>query len=187
MSTPIYTIGYGSRSVEGLIALLQRYGIEYLADVRSQPYSKFRPEFTKSALADYVKRAGLSYVFLGDSLGGRPADRSCYVNDKVDYSIVRSKPFYLAGIERLQTAVNKELKLAIMCSEEKPQDCHRTKLVSRTLTEMGIEVLHIDENGELKTQGEVWQVLTNGQQSMFDDIDVGAASVSRKRYGENTP
>lgn len=182
MSTPLYTIGYGSRNIEEFILLLQRHNIQYLVDVRSQPYSKYRPDFTREALSQRVKDAGITYLFMGDSIGGRPADQSCYVNGKVDYTILRDKPFYLTGIQRLQTAVSKDLVLAIMCSEEKPQDCHRTKLIGKTLAEQGIEVLHIDETGALKSQDEVLQILTNGQQSMFEDV--GSAASSRKRYQE---
>lgn len=182
MSIPIYTIGYGSRTIEEFMLLLRRYNIQYLADVRSQPYSKYRPDFTREALSQHVKDAGINYLFMGDSLGGRPADQTCYVNGKVDYTILRGKPFYLEGIQRLQTAVSKALVLALMCSEEKPQDCHRTKLIGKTLTEQGVEVLHIDEAGALKTQEEVLQILTNGQQSMFEDV--GLAATSRKRYQE---
>ena len=60
----IYTIGYGARSVDELIATLRLYGIEYLIDVRSQPYSRHKPEFSKSALDQAVREARLRYVFM---------------------------------------------------------------------------------------------------------------------------
>ncbi|MCB8943637.1 MAG: DEAD/DEAH box helicase, partial [Ardenticatenaceae bacterium] len=39
-----------------------------------------------------------------------------------------------------------------MCSEEKPEQCHRTLLVGATLTELDIPLAHIDENGEVLAQ-----------------------------------
>jgi len=173
----IYTIGYGSRTVEDLAGLLRIYGVEYLIDVRSQPYSKFNPEYTKDALEGAITRLGLRYVFMGDALGGRPDDQDCYVNGKVDYAKVREKAFYKDGIKRLHTALDKGLKVALMCSESKPQECHRTKLIGETLTAEGIEVRHIDDHGAIKTQAEVIAELTHGQQSLFD-MDF----MSKKKY-----
>ncbi|HVF98341.1 MAG TPA: DUF488 domain-containing protein, partial [Chloroflexia bacterium] len=143
----IYTIGYGARSLDELVATLRRYNVEYLADVRSQPYSRHKPEFAKAALDQALRAAGLRYVFMGDALGGRPKDPQFYSGDKVDYVKLREAPFYKEGIARLQTALDKGLVLALMCSEGKPQECHRSKLVGVTLQAMGIEVRHIDEHG----------------------------------------
>src|SRR5437879_1781638 len=103
----IYTVGYGSRTIDELVALLQRYAIEYLVDVRSQPYSSYKPEFSRDKLAERLAQVGIRYVFTGDTLGGRPADKSCYVNGKVDYNILREKPFYQEGIARLHAALAK--------------------------------------------------------------------------------
>jgi uncharacterized protein (DUF488 family) len=49
-SIPIYTIGYGNRLVEEFIGLLQQYEIRFLVDIRSQPYSRYNPDFSKDAL-----------------------------------------------------------------------------------------------------------------------------------------
>jgi len=178
--TPIYTIGYGSRTIEDLLALLKQHDIEYLVDVRSQPYSAIKPEFSKSALEARLQQEGLRYVFLGAALGGRPSDPTCYSNGKVDYEQVSARPFYREGIERLHTALGQGLRLALMCSEGKPQECHRTKLIGQTLHAEGIDVRHIDETGAVKTQQDVLDELTHGQQSMFGPPP--AVSTSRKKY-----
>lgn len=99
--TAIYTVGYGNRTIDAFIQLLKHYQIGYLIDVRSQPYSKSNPEFSRTALEKNLSEYSIRYVFMGDALGGRPADRSCYdENDKVLYDEIRTKPFYEAGIER---------------------------------------------------------------------------------------
>lgn len=48
--TPIFTIGYGDRSIDEFIDVLRQHNLDYLIDVRSAPYSRFKPEFSKDAL-----------------------------------------------------------------------------------------------------------------------------------------
>jgi len=164
---PIYTIGYGNRSIEDFVKLLQQYGIKFLVDIRSQPYSQFHPDFSKEALEKSLKQYAMQYLFMGDTLGGRPKDSVCYVDGKVDYAKVREQPFYQKGISYLRIACEKQLCIALMCSEAKPQECHRSKLVGNTLIEQGIDVAHIDETGAIKTQPQIDQMLTGGQLTLF--------------------
>jgi len=176
---PILTIGYGSRSMEDFIATLQRYGVRYVIDIRSAPYSRYKPEFSKDALDGALDEAGIRYVFMGDALGGRPDDAECYdAEGKVDYETVKTKPFYRAGLERIATAFEQQNHVVLMCSEGKPQDCHRSKLIGVSLDEAGIPVQHIDENGDLKSQEEV-MVIVRPQPSLFEEFD---ALTSRKKY-----
>lgn len=183
MKIPIYTIGYGARSVDELIALLHQHEIAFLIDVRSKPYSKFKPEFSKQALEQRIQQAGLHYVYLGDSLGGQPDLPSTRTPDgKVDYAKIREKDFFKSGIQRLKDAWQQQLQVALMCSEGKPELCHRCKLIGETLTSEGIDVLHIDEQGRLVTQAEVLLRLTDGQMSLFDTQE---GYTSRKSYQLN--
>ena len=69
-SPSIHTIGYGARTLDELLAALQAQRIEYLLDVRTSPYSKFKPEFGREALEAALKARGIRYVFMGDTLGG---------------------------------------------------------------------------------------------------------------------
>jgi uncharacterized protein (DUF488 family) len=165
--TPIFTIGYSSRTMNELIAILQQHAIRFLIDVRSHPYSRFRPEFLRNQVEDRLKQCSIQYVFLGDKLGGRPEDKSCYTNGKVDYEKCREKRFYHKGIARLRTAWQKDLPVVLMCSEAKPEECHRSKLIGATLVEDRIDVLHIDETGMLRTQDQVIQRLTRSQTNLF--------------------
>lgn len=176
---PVFTVGYGARSLDELVAALQAYNIAFLVDVRSAPYSRFKPEFSKDALERELKQRGIRYVYLGDALGGRPNDPDCYVDDKVDYERVKQKEFYRAGIERLRTAWQRRARFVIMCSEGKPEQCHRSKLIGESLAALAIPVSHIDENNVLRSQDEVIERLTGGQLSLFGDQEF----TSRKRYG----
>lgn len=175
----LHTIGYGARTLEELVAALKAHRIEYLLDVRSSPYSKFKPEFTKEALEAALKARGIRYVFVGDTLGGQPRDPDCYTDGKVDYEKVRQQPFFQAGLERLRKAYEQRLRAALMCSEGRPEQCHRSKMIGEALAAAGIPVAHIDEDGHLLTQTQVMNRLTGGQLDFFG----GPALTSRKRYG----
>ena len=101
-----------------------------------------------------------------------PKDENCYDEaGKVDYVKLASKPFYQEGIQRLRTAWEKNLLVAIMCSEAKPDQCHRGKLIGNTLIEQHITVAHIDENGEIKDQQEINdQFVKDRQPTLFDEL-----------------
>jgi uncharacterized protein (DUF488 family) len=167
---PIYTIGHGNRTLEDFMQLLQRYEIAYVIDVRTQPYSRYTPHFARPALEHTLKERHLRYVFMGDTLGGRPSDESCYRDAKPQYDIMRTKPFFLHGIARLRVVWEKQLRVVLLCSEAKPQECHRSKLIGNALLEQQILVSHIDENGFCKEQQVINMLLTGGQQLLFDDL-----------------
>ncbi len=176
---PIYTIGYGSRSIEQFIEVLQQHEIAYLIDVRSTPYSRYKPEFTKAELAAELQRHRIQYVFMGDTLGGHPDDETCYdAKGQVDYEKVKNTESYQSGIKRLQTAFAQQQCVALMCSEGKPEQCHRSKLIGVSLSTEDIPVLHIDENDEQQTQDNIIEHLTKGQMLLFGEHTFH----SRKQY-----
>ncbi len=175
---PLFTIGYGARALDDLIAALKANRIEYLIDVRTSPYSKFKSEFSRELLQYHIERAGIRYLFMGDLIGGQPRDPACQTEGKVDYDKVRAQPFFQTGIERLRKAFEQGRRAALMCSEGRPEQCHRSKLIGEALTAIGIPVCHIDEDGRLLTQTQVIDRLTHGQMDLF-----GKSFTSRKRYG----
>jgi uncharacterized protein (DUF488 family) len=176
---PLYTIGYGAREIDDFIAVLRRYEIEYLVDIRSRPYSRYKPDFSRQALSSHLGAAGIRYVFMGDTLGGQPDNEACYTDGKVDYEKVSVQPFYLRGLERLRDAARQGLRVALMCSEGKPEQCHRSKLIGKSLAAENLTVTHIDENDQELTQEEVMLRLHGGQRTLFD-----LEYTSRKRYDQ---
>lgn len=166
---PLFTIGHGSRTSDEFLRLVRKFKIEYLIDVRSQPYSKFNPQFSQNELKWLLEKNGIRYVFMGDSIGGRPKDASCYDADgRVDYEAVKSKSFFLQGIDRLKVAHEKGINVVIMCSEANPCECHRSKLIGRVLDNEKIIVNHIDEKGKIRDQASVINELNKGR----SDIDL---------------
>jgi uncharacterized protein (DUF488 family) len=182
-ATPIYTIGYGSRDLEAFLGTLKAHEIQYLIDIRSSRFSSYRPEFSKNSLQNYLETNGVRYVFMGDSLGGQPDDNNCYTEGKVDYEKVDRQPFYQEGIKRLCKAGDQRQRIVLMCSEGKPENCHRSKLIGKTLTKEGGVIFHIDEKDEIITQKQVLLRLTNGQLSLLGDDFL--TFTSRKRYRDD--
>jgi uncharacterized protein (DUF488 family) len=170
--------------LDELIALIHLHGIRFLVDVRSQPYSRYKPEFSHDALRSRLKEAGITYLFLGDKLGGRPEDPECYRQGKVDYEKCRQQPAFREGLARLRTAWEKNLRVVLLCSEGKPEECHRSKLIGAALVEESIPVLHIDEHGELLTQEQITLRVTGGQPDLFDAP--AEMLTSRRRYASDS-
>lgn len=162
--TTIYSIGHGNKKIEDFITELKSFNIQYLLDIRSKPYSKWNPQFNQMALEMELKKYGIRYVFVGDTLGGLPADRSCYDYDgKVVYDLIKEKDFFKEGLERLTIANQKKINLAIMCSESKPEECHRSKLIGQELLHKDISLKHIVSDKRVKSQQTVMNELTKGK------------------------
>jgi uncharacterized protein (DUF488 family) len=149
----IYTIGHSNSTASDFVDMLRRNGVQSIVDVRSAPYSQYAPQFNRETLAAILNDAGISYVFAGDYLGGRPQDPTCYKHGKVptgkvdylklvDYAAVARRPWYLKGIDRL-LQIASERSTAILCSEEDPHHCHRFHLITPTLESRGVKVTHL--------------------------------------------
>ena len=138
----IHTIGYATHTVESFIAALEKFNITAIADVRSQPYSNFKPEFNKDNLIKVLKSKGIEYVFLGDNLGARIKAPECYKNGQVDYELISKHPLFQEGIDRLLKEM-KKFSIALMCAEKDPINCHRTILICKNLKKYQIQIYHI--------------------------------------------
>lgn len=178
----IYSIGHGNKKTEDFIRELKAFEISYLIDIRSKPYSKWNPAFNKAELENSLKGNNISYVFLGNQLGGLPSDSSCYDSEgKVVYDLIKEKDFFKEGLKRLIQANEKKIKLAVMCSESAPGECHRSKLIGQELLKAGISLNHIISPNLEKTQETVMTELTKGLGTvdLFGNVK---EFVSRKSY-----
>lgn len=151
----VMTVGHSNQPLNKLVELLQRHGIEVLVDARSQPYSRFSPQFARKTLERAVREASMRYLFMGDTLGGRPPDRGCYdAEGKILYDRVEEQEFYRKGIKRLLSGIAR-YRLCLLCGEEDPIRCHRRLLIARTLRRRGVEVQHIRRDGRIESEEEV--------------------------------
>lgn len=146
----IYTIGHSNHPPERFLELLGLHGIESVADVRSHPGSRFNPQFNRGRLERALAAAGMRYVFLGAELGARSADPACYEGGRVSYRRLAATADFARGLERLAAEAH-AARVALMCAERDPLECHRTILVARELVHRGRAVAHILADGALET------------------------------------
>ena len=138
----IYTIGYVTHNYESFFKVLKKYNINAIADVRTRPYSRFKPEFNSPLLKKEASLHNIHYVNLGEQLGAAPEDESCYIDGQIDFTLLRNKEYFKEGLERLKVGSQK-IKIVLMCAEKNPGLCHRGILISRSLKELGFEIRHI--------------------------------------------
>ena len=168
-SLSVVTIGHSNHEIGRFVELLHAHGVTALADVRSAPVSRFHPQFNKKPLADALKAAGIVYVFLGRELGARSADPSVYERGRVQYDKLARTPLFLAGIERLREGARKH-RVALMCAEKDPLECHRTLLVGRALEREGAHVTHILADGQLESNAAAMRRLLIAESSAAGDM-----------------
>ena len=148
---PVFTIGHSNHSLETFLSLLEDHNVGMVADVRSAPYSRWVPHFNKTSLDGTLKKAGVRYEYVGEELGGRPVDPSCYdENGQVMYGSVAKTDLFKDALDRVVRAAD-ERRLALMCAEKEPLDCHRTLLVAKALAAGGVAVEHILADGGLES------------------------------------
>lgn len=181
MENAVYTIGHSTHSQVRLIELLKGHGITAISDVRSKPYSRVNPQFNREELKQALKAEGISYVFLGKELGARSDDPSCYVNGKVQYDRLAKTPGFRSAIDRIMDGREKH-RIALMCAEKEPLDCHRTILVARYLIEAGAAIEHIHADGHLESQGEALQRLMRLLGMRGGDMFRSQADLEREAY-----
>lgn len=166
----IFTVGHSTHMLKQFIDLLQKHAVTAVADVRSVPYSRWQPQFNQSPLKQGLVPHRISYVFLGEELGARSNDTSCYVDGRVQYRRLAETATFRSGIERLRLGSKRE-RIAVVCAEAEPIECHRMVLVARELEAIGIRVMHILPTGELEShpdaQRRLMQTLKVPERDMF--------------------
>ena len=145
-----YTIGHSNNTIEQFIQLLDKHNINLIIDVRSYPYSKYVPHFNKEELEIKLREREISYIYMGDKLGGKYNDPDLLFSDgSVDYAKVSQTIEFTEGIQNLIEEIKSDKIIAIMCSEKDPFDCHRFVLISHQLEKRSITVKHILGNGDV--------------------------------------
>jgi uncharacterized protein (DUF488 family) len=147
-----FTVGHSTHSLDGLLALLARHGVETVVDVRRTPRSRRHPQFNLDSLATELPQRGVDYRHL-PALGGRRRPRSDSPNGGwkqdafrgyADYALTGE---FVAGLEQL-CALARERATAVMCAEALWWRCHR-RLIADRLTALGWTVCHIAADGGL--------------------------------------
>lgn len=120
----LYSIGYQNlKDVEALKNILQAKGVRILVDVRSKPYSRWKPIFNKKNLAAELQAAGIAYNWKGDRLGGF---------SKISETDIAG----LAGWQQGKI-------VCLMCMEADHNKCHRHYEIAKRLKKYGVMVEHL--------------------------------------------
>jgi uncharacterized protein (DUF488 family) len=176
----LQTVGHSNHTAQHFLKLLAAHRVEVIADVRSWPHSDHATWADIDDLPSTLRTAGIRYVFLGEELGGRPQNDDAYnAAGHVLYGRVASSDAFKEGMERLKRGLP-DFRVAVMCSEENPERCHRRLLVAKVLMEQGVEVEHIRGDGRVECERGV----RRPEGVLFTDEDswwISTQSVSRRR------
>ena len=125
----VFTIGYGGRRFDDFVALLQQHGISLVVDIRRFPRSKM-PEYNKESIEAKLPQFGISYIWMGETLGGLR---------RGGYPKYMESDSYQDGMSTL-LELAEQGNLVLMCKERTDAGCHRRYIVE-TLTNNGIETI----------------------------------------------
>jgi uncharacterized protein (DUF488 family) len=184
LTIEVLTIGHSARDYESFVTILRGANVTAIADVRSSPISRFAPHFSQQLLKQELKSDGVAYSFLGKELGGRPSKPELYSNGGADYEKMAAEENFKRGLNRvLKGAEN--YRIALMCSEYHPLDCHRCLLVGRALSEHGVKIFHLLSETKAVSQKEVEEQLIrdcgHGGEDMFAKGGERLAEAYRER------
>jgi uncharacterized protein (DUF488 family) len=182
----VFTIGHSTHSYEHFLALLRAYKITAVVDVRTTPFSRHFSHFNETSLRADLKLDGISYVFLGRELGGRPSEPNFYCNGVADYEKMAKADSFANGIKRV-TEGAKKFQIALMCSEHDPLDCHRCLLVGRALSREGMKLIHILGDGSFISHSEIEDKLLHLAGRSSDDLLMSESERLSAAYRDRSP
>lgn len=143
----VLTVGHSNACWDEFEYALDQFGVGCVIDVRSSPRSRWH-HFCKPQLRVRLNRVGISYLHLGDKLGGMPVD------GPIDYATRRGTAAFTTAIDSV-LAIAARCRPALLCSERDPLQCHRFLLISRHLHSLpGVGVSHICHDGTLEIHEE---------------------------------
>lgn len=158
----IHTIGHSSHDINHFLELLKMHNINTVVDARSVPFSKYVPHFNKDELRRTLFNSKITFIYMGTELGIIQKDKTLLSEAGfLDYNKVKSSQNFLTGIERLKNGIFMGYKIAVMCSEKDPIDCHRSVLIGEELFKQTYNVLHILPDGSIQTHSNFLQRLTD--------------------------
>ena len=143
----VYTVGHSNHPIEEFLKLLVKHNINCVCDVRSMPYSRFTEQYNRENIKEYLSEHNIKYLFFGEEFGARREEKGLLTDGMVDFEKVAKNEKFIKGINRIEKGLEKGYRIALMCTEKEPIECHRTILVSRNLYLKGMVILHILSDG----------------------------------------
>jgi uncharacterized protein (DUF488 family) len=179
----VYTIGHSNHSLETFLNLLRDLKIDVVVDIRSRPSSQVVPHFNRKPLENSLKLSGFKYLYFGKELGGKPDGNEYYdANGHVLYSLIAKSAPFVQAIERLLKGIQ-GYRVALLCGEENPSNCHRRLLVGRVLQNHNVNLQHIRGNGRVHSEEEL---LNNDGPREEDKIQLGLFVAEENKEWKST-
>lgn len=168
----LYTIGHSNHKIEDFLSLLKTHGINCIVDVRSTPYSHYNTQFNREFLASELRNANIEYIYLGNQLGARTGDAHSYNKNSVNFEYLAKTEQFHIGLKHL-TDISSKYRIALMCAEKDPIECHRFILICKNLKNYGFHIKHILSDGSIEDNNETERRLIRVlkiEPNLFDPI-----------------
>ena len=130
------------------------------------PYSRRNPQCNRENLILSLKRKEFS-IFMGTELSVNRNDPSLFTHGRIDFDKLITTDYFQNGINIVIDHI-KRLNISLLCAEKDPYRCHRFVLVAYELTQRGIEVKHIREDGRLESQHQLEEKLLQEFEPGYD-------------------
>lgn len=177
----VYTVGHSNHPIEYFLELLQSQDINCLIDVRSMPASSYSPQFNKESFENFLKQYGITYMYFGEEFGARHDDQDILDEEGVvNFETFRKSFAFQQGVERVDIGLSKGFKIALMCSEGNPLECHRFSMISVYLEEIGIHVKHILKDKSVKSHTELEKELLEKYKKKIFQLSMFEQNVNEK-------
>ncbi|MDR1182884.1 MAG: DUF488 domain-containing protein [Bacteroidales bacterium] len=175
----IYTVGHSTHELDFFLELIKTVEINCIVDVRSLPASAYSPQYNQNSFKNYLKDNHITYLHFAEEFGARRTDYDLLGDDgKLDFEKVRKTSLFNRGVERIWQGIDKGFRIALMCSESDPLDCHRFSMVSIGLENNGFNVLHLLKDKSIKTNLELEKELLKKYEKKIPQSNLFESEVS---------
>jgi uncharacterized protein (DUF488 family) len=182
MAYTVFTIGHSTYEQGYFVQLLQNHGITAICDIRSVPFSRKNPQFNRDVLEESLHEHGMVYRFLGRELGARSDNPDCYESGKVQYSRLVATESFRQGIKQVLRGLRENFRIALMCAEREPLNCHRSILVARHLVNLKLTVEHIHGDGSLESHDAAISRLVGMFNMLQEDMFLSRVELIARAY-----
>jgi len=139
----VYTIGFTKKSLEEFITRLKKAGVERIVDIRLNDSSQLSGFAKSQDLKFILKQFNIEYISVKDLAPDKALLDKYRKNKDWDTYEVNFKALMQArNANKILSELQLEKKIScFLCSEEKPNKCHR-RLVAEMLGE-DFEIAHL--------------------------------------------
>lgn len=132
----LYSIGYEGLSLDSYISKILSYDVRIVCDVRKNPISR-KYGFSKGILSKELYNAGVKYIHFPEL--GIPSALRQNLKTQEDYDLLFDHyertilPANLNKVEVISDLLDSDKRIALLCFEKNPLQCHRTRIANKIL------------------------------------------------------